>query len=88
MNGFLKRKMIELNLKKVETPSLTVTLNKKRKSVIVLDNADLEDPERKDFVKTVVSLKWDKAKIKEAIDSGEILATVKMSDPDFTLSIK
>ena len=88
MNGFLKRKMLELNLKKVETPSLTVLLNKKRKSVIVLDNADLEDPERKDFVKTVVSRKWDKAKIKEAIDNGEKLATVKMSDPDFTISIK
>ena len=88
MNGFLKRKMLELNLKKVETPSLTVSLAKERQSVVILDSADLEDPEMPELVKVEVSRKWDKKKIKELIDSGEKLKTVKMSDPDFTISIK
>ena len=88
MSSFLKAKMLECNLKKVETASFSVSLKKKRQQVVILEDADLESPERKDFVKIEVSRKWDKTAIKQAIDSGEEVKTAKLSEPDFTLSIK
>jgi hypothetical protein len=88
MSEYLKQKMIELNIKKVETPSFTVSLKKKRKSIIIGKDADLESPERKDMVKVEVSRKWDKIKIKEILDSGKALKTAEFSKPDFTVSIK
>jgi len=88
MGDYLKHKMVELNLKKVVTPSLTVSLRKKPQSVIISENANLEDPEHKDMVKTVVSKAWDKKAIKELLSQGEKLQHAKLSEPDFSITLK
>jgi hypothetical protein len=88
MGEYLKHKMIELNLKKVETPSLTVSLRKKPQSVIISDHANLEDPENLVMVKTVVSKTWDKKEIKKLLDAGDKLQHAHLSEPDFSITIK
>ena len=85
---YLKSIMLLSGRKKIEGPNYSVVLKKKPQSVTILENADLEEPERSDIVNIVVSKKWDKKKIKELIKNGEKLKTVKMSDPDFTILIK
>lgn len=88
MEEYLKTKMIEFNLKKIETPSITVSLRKKPAKVEFIGDVDINSPEHRDFVRTTVSQAWDKKAIKAKLDEGQLFKTVKLSDPDFSISIK
>lgn len=94
MSEFIRKKMIEFNKKKVESSLVTVSLRKKKRSVIISDDADINNPENKEFTKTTVETVWDKKKIAEELIAAEKLTdkakykTVKFSEPDFTISIK
>ncbi len=88
MQDFLKRKMVECNKKKVETPLLTIALRKKPQKVEILEDANLEDPEHHEFVLTTVSKRWDKKAIKSILSEGQLFKSVKLSDEDFSISIK
>ncbi len=88
MNEFIKMKMVEFNKKIIETPLITVSLRKRPQKVEISDNADMESPEHSEFILTTVSKRWDKKKIKDILSKGQLFKTVKMSDPDFSISIK
>lgn len=88
LGDYLKTKMIEFNKKKIETPLLTVSLRKKPQIPVILEEADINEPENKDFTITTVSTVWDKKEIKAKLKEGQLFKTVKLSDPDFSISIK
>lgn len=88
LGDYLKVKMIEFNKKKIETPLITVSLRKKPQSVVILDEADINNPENVLFTQVTVSNRWDKKAIKERLETGQLFKSVKLSEPDFTISIK
>ena len=88
MSAYIQEKMVEFNLKKIETPMLTVSLRKKPQKVELLESADINNPENSEFVLTTVSQRWDKKAIKEKLKTGQLFESVKLSDPEFSLQIK
>jgi|GEM_PF-1950059 len=88
MADYIRDKMIEFNLKKIETPLLSISLRKLPEKVEILEDADINSPEHPDFVQTTVSQRWDKGAIKAKLKEGQLFKTVKLSDLEFTLSLK
>lgn len=88
MGEYIKAKMMEFNLKKIESPLVTVSLRKRPQKVEFIGEPNIESPEHADFTTTVSKRTWDKKTIKSKLDEGQMFRTVKLSDPDFSILIK
>lgn len=86
MKEYMKAKMIEFNIKKVETPTIKVGLRKKSQALIIKDDHDFSQSDLQGFVK--LSKSWDKAAIRAAIKSGLTFQSAQLSEPDFSVTIK
>lgn len=91
LRNFMTSAMLEHNVKKLETPMLTLSVRKKPPRVIQahqVTNLDVMEQQRPEFVR--VKKEANKKKILEALKSGEHLAHYgfELSDPEYYVVIK
>jgi hypothetical protein len=87
MRELMRLAMLQNNLKKVETPMLTVSLRKKPQRVVESSNARFEDfsPDSP-YVRT--SLSFNKKEIANDLKRGQEIKGFQLSEPEFSLTIR
>jgi hypothetical protein len=87
MRELMRFAMLQNNLKKVETPMLTVSLRKKPHRVVEDSNVRIEDfPPDSPYIRT--SLSFNKKEISNDLKQNKEVKGFHLSEPEFSLTIK
>jgi hypothetical protein len=87
MRELMRFAMLQNNLKKIETPMLTISLRKKPQRVVENSNVRFEDfPPDSPYIRT--SLSFNKKEISNDLKQGKEVRGFLLSDPEFSLTIK
>jgi hypothetical protein len=87
MRDLMRFAMLQNNLKKIETPMLTISLRKKPQRVVEGSNVRFEDfPVNSPYIRT--SLSFNKKEISNDLKQGKEVKGFHLSEPEFSLTIR